>query len=179
MKRLDARLGTSLATVVGGAKDTPRNLIRRARGYSPLRPMSFREGLAATALMVLYETEIAARKLWERDKIQLMSLPLDEQLVTASLVYNAGILFSRQRVRQILTFRTGRYLEQLSASLQGKRRRLPVLPPLRARALLVDVGRYPEQPTSWSAVYHVLQRYGGYVALQRFGNGFDNAGAFR
>ena len=52
-------------------------------------------------------------------------------------------------------------------------------PSLRARALLVDLGRYPEQATSWSAVYHVLQRYGGYVALVRFGNVFDSAGAFR
>jgi hypothetical protein len=179
VRRLDARLHTSLASVVGGWEPTPLNLLRSVAGLRPLRPMTFREGLAATAVLYLYEKEIAAGRLWQRDRVELMSLPLDEQMVTASLVYNAGILFSRERVRQILTFRTGRYLDTLNESLGGKRRRLPVLPPLRARALLVDLRRYPEQPTSWSAVYHVLQRYGGYIALQRFGNVFDGDGQFR
>ncbi len=177
--RLDGRLQTSLATVVGGQPLSPRNLFRRARGKKALRPLNFREGLAATAILYLYEKEIAARKLKSRDALELMSLPLDEQLVTTSLVYNSGQLFARERVTQILAFKTGRYLDELTRANEGRRRHLPLLPPLRARALLIDLGRYPEQPTSWSAVYHVLQRYGAWVGLQRFGNVFDAKGAFR
>lgn len=42
----------------------------------------------------------------------------------------------------------------------------------------MEVGDYPEQPTSWNGVYHVLQRYGAYTALKRFTDVFDDGDMF-
>jgi len=53
-----------------------------------------------------------------------------------------------------------------------------VLPPAKAFQQVARDGAYPEQPTSWAAVYHVLQRYGAYVALKRFSNTFDAGDQF-
>jgi hypothetical protein len=61
----------------------------------------------------------------------------------------------------------------------GKRPRLPVYPPAEAKMRL-DAGEpYPRQLTSWSAVYHVLQRYGAWAGVSRFATVFDGNGAFR
>jgi hypothetical protein len=54
-----------------------------------------------------------------------------------------------------------------------------VLAPKDSLALLLAGSDYPAQPTSWSGAYHVLQRYGAYVALGRFSEVFDERGMLR
>jgi hypothetical protein len=72
---------------------------------------------------------------------------------------------------------TGGYVYELSERTKAKRWALPVLLPKGGLKLILSGVDYPEQLTSWSTVYHVLQRYGGYVALSRFTDAFDAHGA--
>ena len=48
--------------------------------------------------------------------------------------------------------------------------------PDAADILLGEGGPLPHQPTSWNAVYHILQRYGAWVALTRFSDHFTETG---
>lgn len=144
-----------------------------------LRPMTFREAIAGTILMYLHQKARTDRLLAAAGRPALATMSLPAQFVTASLVYNSGILFAPERVEDILAFRTGAYLDEVNRLNAGKRPRLPVYPPADAKARL-DAGEpYPRQLTSWNAVYHVLQRYGAWVGVSRFAAVFDANGAFR
>ncbi|HJY79203.1 MAG TPA: hypothetical protein VKE95_21340 [Burkholderiales bacterium] len=144
-----------------------------------LRPMTFREALAGTILMYLHQKARTDRLLVAAGRPALATMSLPAQFVTASLVYNSGILFAPERVDDILAFRTGPYLDEVNRLNAGKRPRLPLYPPAEAKARL-DAGEpYPRQLTSWNAVYHVLQRYGAWVGVSRFATVFDANGAFR
>lgn len=161
---LDQELGTGLLDLVGEDGKTRQS-------------MDFKEAVAGTALMYLWEKERAAGLMVQNRQRPMPQRTLDEQFVVTSLVYNSGTLFSEERVQMIRNFRTAHYLHQISLENKATRGLLGVLsPPETVPRLLMD--GYPEQPTSWSAVYHVLQRYGGLVALRRFTRTFDSHGMF-
>ena len=126
--------------------------------------------------MWVWEKQIAERKLLASGRTSLSKRPLDEQFVIASLVYNSGILFDESTITKIKKLDAGDYVFELSEKTKAKRWPLPVRPAVASLKLLLSGGAYPEQPTSWSAVYHVLQRYGGYVGLSRFTSAFDAKG---
>lgn len=168
VETLDTELGTGLARLtatIGG---------RRVL----LRPMTLREAILGTAVMYLYEKELTHDARVKASLPALAGLPLDAQFVTTSLVYNCGLLFSDDRVAAILGLSTGPYLVQVNADNAGKRPALPVLPEADARARLAAGEPIPQQLTSWSAVYHVLQRYGAWAALEKFTTVFDATGSF-
>ena len=54
-----------------------------------------------------------------------------------------------------------------------------MLGPKASLELLLGGGDFPAQLTSWSTVYYVLQRHGGYVGLTRFTDAFDERGKLR
>lgn len=186
VRALDERFSTDLARRVPkpGVSETGEGYLGIVRG------VDFMTSISAAAVMYLYEKEIAARKLagagadgeggWPH--ADLMAFPLDEQFVITSLVFNTGILFQYQTVRRIRDFETLEYLHQVSARAAAEvgskaRPALPV-PVSRDEAFrrLASEG-YPHQPTSWQGAYHILQRYGAYVALRRFTTVFDDAGS--
>lgn len=192
--RVDAAAGTSLGSLVGwvdGGAPLPAPArvridqlwLKHANGalgpHAYLRRyMTFEEAIAATALMYTWEKEIAERKLREQKQPGFGARPLDEQMIIASLVYNSGLLHAPERWEMIRTFSTGRWLYETSEANAKKRWRLPVLPPELGEQRLIEGDGYAEQGTSWLAVYHVLQRYGAFVALRRFTSVFDDAGNF-
>ena len=165
VKALDARLGTGLSKIVTADG-------RLSRFFT------FREAIVGTVVMWVWEKAIAARKLLAAEKTQLSDLPLDEQFIVASLVYNSGILFRRERIEMIRDLRSAGYLARLSKRTAPRRPELPVVAPRDAPASVLLHG-YPFQPTSWSAIYHVLQRYGAYVAMKRFTKVFDANDRYR
>ena len=168
---LDAELGTKLALVAkrdGGDYNG---------GTSLSRNFTFDEAVAGTVAMYVFEKEIAERKMRKEEKTELSSLPLDEQFVAGSLVYNSGLLFAKDRRDWIRDFSTGPYLDGVSRNVK-QRPPLPVKDPAASLAQFIDTG-YPEQPTSWAAVYHVLQRHGAYVGLVRFSGAFDAQGNWK
>lgn len=184
---LDERFSTSLASRVTrpGVGETGEAYTGIARG------VDFMTSISAAAIMYLYEKDIAAAKLaaegakgvgtggWPR--FELMPFSLDEQFIISSLVFNTGILFSWETVLKIHRLETLDYLHHVSAkatAATGSKARpaLPV-PSSREEALReVLASGYPVQPTSWQGGYHVLQRYGAFVALQRFSTAFDAQG---
>jgi hypothetical protein len=141
-----------------------------------LRPMTFREAVLGTAVMYLYEKHLTADKRAAQSSAALASLPLDRQFVETSLVYNSGIFFSSERVEQMLRCETGRYLLEVNELNRGKRPQL-VVPPAEHPAQWLGE-HLPQQLTSWNAVYHVMQRYGAWLALARFSDVFDEQGRF-
>jgi hypothetical protein len=143
------------------------------------RNFRFEEALAGTAAMWGWEKQIAERKLLAKGRTSLAKRPLDEQFVIASLVYNSGTLFDESTIAGIRKLDTGAYVYELSEKTKAKRWALPVLPPKGGLQLMLGGGVYPEQLTSWSAVYHVLQRHGAYVGLSRFTDAFDAKGSLR
>ena len=162
-EEIDRAFGSHLASMKGGPDDA----------------LTFEESILGTAVMYFYEKDLAEQKLRAEKRPSLSTLPLDEQFVAASLVYNSGLLFSDERIKQILGFATGAYLADISERSAPKRPRLPVMTPEAADAFLAEGKSLPEQPTSWNAVYHVLQRYGAWVALTRFADMFDADGSVR
>lgn len=182
---LDAGCGTDLqGTVVYtgpglrpvGASD--RLIAPEGQWAWLVRNATFREGIVGTALMWVWEKEIAARKLKAEDREPMHSRALDEQFVLGSLVYNSGILHSESTARSILRFETGERLYGDSERNAHRRPRLNLLPPSGLLAEFLTDGAYRRQPTSWLAAYHVLQRYGAWEGLRRFAAVFDEAGMF-
>ena len=167
--KLDAALHTGLAGIV---------VWRGGKPYLA-RPFRFDEALLGTTVMWIYEKKRTERMLHATKRKGLETRSLRDQFILAALVYNSGRLFSDERIRQIRTFSTGRYLFAVSQHDAASRGVLPVLPPRRALAALLGSGAYPVQPTSWSTVYHVLQRFGAYEAMFRFTRVFDAHGMFR
>jgi len=168
VKQLDSAFGTQLGSVVVWRDGQPL-LVRN---------FTFVEAVLGTVVMWLWEKERAVGKLQRARRTPLASRPLDEQFIIGSLVYNSGLAFDDRRVDQIRRFDTASYLAEISRANRERRSELPVQPPQPALAALLADGGYPDQPTSWSAVYHILQRYGGYVALQRCTDLFDANGMF-
>lgn len=169
---IDATFGTRLAEV---AKRDGQG--RYPGGTTLTRNFTFEEAVLGTLAMYVFEKEIAERKMRAEEKRELSSLPLDEQFVAGSLVYNSGLLFAPDRREWIRDFSTGTYLDGVSRGAK-QRPPLPVNDPKASLARLLESG-YPDQPTSWSAVYHVLQRHGAFVALLRHSGAFDEKGTWR
>ena len=161
---VDKTFGTKLAILSGAKEGT----------------MTFTETILGTAVMYLYEKELAAKKRLAEKLPPLKTLSLDAQFVQTSLVYNSGILFSEERVKQMMSFDTGTYLYETSEATAARpvnpRPRLPVILPGAADVLLSEGKPLPHQPTSWNAVYHVMQRYGAWVALAKFSDHFTASG---
>ena len=157
---IDRSFGTKIGSLKGDKTDV----------------LNFTESVLGTAIMYLYEKDLTEQKLLAEKRPSLATMPLDEQFVIASLVYNSGILFSQERMRQIMAFDTADYLVETSERNADKRPRLPVQTPGDADALLARGEALPVQNTSWSAVYHILQRYGAWVALNRFTDAFSPDG---
>lgn len=169
VKLLDTEVGTHLAQIVK---------LRDGRPYLS-RHFRFEEAIAGTAAMWVWEKQIAERKLIAAGRKSLGKRTPEEQFVIASLVYNSGILFEESTITKVHTFESGAYLFDLSEASKAKRWALPVMPPGLNLKGQLSGGAWPDQPTSWSAVYHVLQRYGAYVGLSRFTDAFDAKGALR
>lgn len=150
--------------------------VRRLERYVGAVSMTFDESVLATAIMYLWEKVITEQKRRAAGGTPLNTLSLDEQFVVTSLVYNSGILFSDERVRQIMAFDTAEYLAETSEKNAATRQKLPVMQPNAADALLERDEPLPVQPTSWNAVYHILQRYGAWVALTKFASFFSPDG---
>lgn len=150
--------------------------VRRLERIFGAVSMTFEESVLGTAVMYLWEKAITEEKMRAEGRPSLNTLTLDEQYVVASLVYNSGILFVDERAKQIMAFDTANYLVETSEKAAGKRPKLPVMRPQEADALLERGEPPPRQPTSWSAVYHILQRYGAWAGLTRFGNDFTPDG---
>lgn len=150
--------------------------VRRLERIFGIVSMTFEESVLGTAVMYLWEKAITEEKLRAEGRPSLNTLTLDEQYVVASLVYNSGILFVDERAKQIMAFDTANYLVETSEKAADKRPKLPVMRPEEADALLERGEPSPRQPTSWSAVYHILQRYGAWAGLTRFGNDFTPEG---
>ncbi len=142
--------------------------------------MTFVESILGTAVMYFYEKDLAEKKLMADHQPPLEGRSLDEQYAIASLVYNSGILFAQDRVKMVMNFDTGIYLEDTSEKTatraKDRRPRLPVMLPKEADILLKSGRALPQQMTSWNAVYHIMQRYGAWMALKNFSNDFDAAG---
>jgi len=171
MRRLDEAAGTGLSTIVDGSHD--------GRYAKLTRFMTYEESIVGTALMWVFEKRITQRKLLRDGRPPLQDRPLAEQFVLGSLVYNSGLVHDAGREKQILAFEGGARVVGISERNAHRRPVLPVAAPDLALAELATGVGYRDQPTSWLAVYHVLQRYGGYEALRRFTDVFDEQGAFR
>lgn len=195
-RRLDAAAGTDLdglvawvqkdATTLPVPSSVPQSLrwLQHSHGEAGPFPyltrlMRFEEAVEGTALMYLWEKEIAAEKIKREGWAPMMSHPLDEQFIIGSLVYNSGLVFGPERWAQIRDFSTGDYLWERSEANARSRDRLNLLKPGALLQEILPLGEYREQPTSWNAVYHVMQRYGAFVALTRFGELFDPEGRLR
>jgi hypothetical protein len=182
VREIDALFKTKLAKIADNPERPVANAIlgagavRRLERRLGIVSMTFEESVLGTAVMYLWEKAIAEEKLRAEGRPSLGTLPLDEQYVEASLVYNSGILFADERVKQIMAFDTASYLVETSDKSASKRPKLPVMSPEAADALLERGEALPPQPTSWSAVYHILQRYGAWAALTRFANVFTPDG---
>ncbi len=193
--QVDRALGTQLGNLVGwapaGALQLPEpstvpkavRWLKHANGAAGpnaylRRLMTFEEAIAGTALMYLWEKEIAARKVATLGERPLHERPLDEQFILSSLVYNSGNLHTPARWAMIRAFSAGPWLAATSERNAQTRWRLNVAEPKTALAHLREGLSYPEQPTAWLAAYHVLQRYGAFVALRSFTDVFDAQGAF-
>ena len=173
MGRLDTALGTDLSGIVGyrDTDDGEQAVLKRH--------MTFQESIAGTALMWVWEKRIAQRKLKKDGRKLLHDRPLDEQFILGSLVYNSGLIHSEGREFEIRDFRTGDRLKSTSDRNAHRRQELNLVPPADALAELLIGKGYRDQHTSWLAVYHVLQRYGGWLGLRRHTDTFDESGTYR
>ncbi len=169
IRALDERMQSRLQTIVTQTPQGPRLN----------RGMTFHEAILGTLVMWVYEKDLAAKKLWRKERRRLAALSPKEQFIFSSLVYNSGLVFSTQRMRMIRDFKSASYLALVSKKNARRRWPLAVFKPAAGRRFLVSKSSYPLQKTSWSAVYHILQRYGAYEALMRFTDVFDERGAYR
>lgn len=190
--RIDSVAGTDLVNLVGWVQnkksarthvpDDRRWLQHKNGTKGPhaylTRYMSFEEAIAGTALMYIWEKRIAQRKMRKIGVPSLHTYSLEQQFIISSLVYNSGILHSPERWRMVEKFATGEWIHATSERNAKRRWRLNVHPPKVSLQSLRDGYDYLEQPTEWLAVYHIMQRYGAFVALQKFSDYFTEKGAF-
>lgn len=196
MEALDKEVGTGLGSMVAWVeKDAtrlpepttvPEHLRWLQHGHGPKGPfpylkrlMTLEEALVGTALMYVWEQRIADRKLRAAGLPPLHKRPRDQAFIISSLVYNSGLLHVPERWEMIRTFSTDSWLSKTSRDNEQRRWALPVDTAARNLERMRTGGAYPEQPTSWLAVYHVLQRYGAWVALGRFSRVFTENGMFQ
>lgn len=194
--QLDSTLHTSLGSLVAWTKTNATELpkptlvpnaerwLKSPNGKSGPHPylvryMTLEEAIVGTALMWLWEKKIAGKKLEELRAPPLTERSLEEQFIIGSLVYNSGVAHDAKVWTMIRELSSGEWIYKRSEKNARSRWRLNVLPPKRALKVFLEGGDYPEQPTAWLAVYHVLQRYGAYAALKRFTDVFDQQGMFR
>jgi len=187
IRRLDEACGTDLGGLVvytephapppPGATD--RLASHDGRWGWLVRPATFEEGIVGTAMMWIWEKEIAAAKLDARGSTPLHRRDLADQFISGSLVYNSGIIHSESTARRIREWSTGDYLYERSQANASRRPLLDLQRPSAQLHEVLSTGSYRGQPTSWVAVYHILQRYGGWEALRRYTDTFDDAGMFR
>ena len=181
MAAIDAEAGTGLGElVVWGPKGSGGDrLIGEHEGQFPYltRDMTLAEAVAGTALMWVWEKEIAARKSATSGYGALHEMPAREQFIVGSLVYNSGLLHSPLRWQQIRDFDAAQVIWDKSEANATKHWRLEVYEPPHILREIAAQG-YPDQGTAWLAMYHVLQRYGAFEAMSRFTDRFDEDGAF-
>jgi hypothetical protein len=183
---LVSEIDTTFKTRLGAIADNPERpranailgggVVRRLERYLGVVSMTFEETVLGTAVMYLWEKVITEEKRHAEGRSSLGTLSLDEQYVQASLVYNSGIFFADERIKQIMAFGTASYLVETSEKSAPKRPALSIMSAELADALLERGEALPQQPTSWSAIYHILQRYGAWVALSKFANVFTPDG---
>lgn len=168
-ERVDAALGTDVVGIPTW-QDGEWGLSRH---------MTFEETVAGTAVMWVWEKRIADRKLRAEGRPAMHTYDRRTQFVLASLVYNSGLIHSPSRPAQVQRYALADHLAGLAAKHNGSRPWLPVEHPAASVDQLLERLEYPEQPTSWIALYHILQRYGGYEAVERFTDAFDAEGRLR
>ncbi len=183
---LDEGCGTDLAGTVLQTEPgvTPEGALGRLQAPDDrwawlVRHASFREAIVGTALMWIWEKEIAQRKLLASGRQPLHQRDAAQQFVLGSLVYNSGLIHAESTAQQLLRFQSGGYLYERSEANARRRPRLNLLAPGPLLEELLSQGSYREQPTSWVAVYHVLQRYGAWEGLRLFSDVFDAQGMFQ
>ncbi len=132
--------------------------------------MTLEEAVVGTAIMWLWEKSLAAKKM---PTGKLENEETDMQFIISSLVYNSGLIHQRIRWKMIHDFASVDWIYARSEANAKTRWRLNVFPEKQIKEQALALDGYPEQPTAWLAAYHVLQRYGGYVGLKKFGNIFD------
>jgi hypothetical protein len=194
-ERIDREVGTRLGTLVGwmpaGAASLPEpsavpdgvRWLKHDHGaagpFAYLRRyMTLEEAIAGTALMYLWEKELAVQKMASHKTRALHERPLAEQFIIASLVYNSGTLHAPARWEMIRDFDAAAWVAARSERNAATRGRLNVMPAVSGLDWIRSGHDYPEQLTSWLAVYHVLQRYGALVALRDLTDHFTADGAF-
>lgn len=194
-ERIDSAAGTDLCGLVGwvsaDAKELPeyssvpnnmRWLKHKNGNAGPhaylKRYMRFEESIVGTALMYLWEKQIAAKKLAKLyNELPLYKRPLDEQFIITSLVYNSGLLHSPKRWEMTKKFTTGNWLFATSERNAIKRWKINVATPKAALKSMRKGNNYLDQPTEWLSVYHILQRYGGFMAIRLFTDYFKKDGS--
>jgi len=191
---LDRELGTDLQGLVGWQSGSQRRAgvmppdgfvswVRHGNGEQGPFPyirryMTFEEALIGTALMYLWEKQIAARQLLRKGVKPLQQRNLREQFLISSLVYNCGLSHDPENWERIGDFETAATVFRISQENSHRRSRLNVTESGTALTGLLAGEDYAYQPTSWLARYHILQRYGAMEALLRFTDYFSSAGEF-
>lgn len=168
--RLDAAAGTHV-------EDIPQWEDGR---WSLRRSMTLEESVVGTAIMWVWEMRIADRKLREAGRPTLDTYDASDRFILASLVYNSGLIHSPSRPAQVRRHSLASHLSGIAKKHNpgGRRAHLPVVDEAQALARLLVDRDYPYQGTSWIALYHIQQRYGGFEAVSRFTDTFDEAGRF-
>ena len=187
VEALDQTCGSSVATLITWTDpDAPAppgatgwlNSAEGRRGWLT-RDATFKEGIVGTAMMWVWEKELAARKLDAEGRTPLHARDRATQFVIGSLVYNSGLVHSESTIHALVGHQTGAYLFERSEVNAHRRPRLNLLAPPELLVELLEGGTYRSQETSWVGVYHVAQRYGGWEALRRFTDVFDAEGGFQ
>ncbi len=173
MADLDEAMGTDLSGIVRWQEDDSGDRVAMLHRY-----MTYEESIAGTALMWVWEKRIAQRKLKKAGRTLLHNRPLDEQFILGSLVYNSGLIHDEGRELMIRDLQCGPWLKASSDRNAHRRSELNLVRPADALAELLTGHGYRDQWTSWLAVYHVTQRYGGWLGLSRFTDVFDGAGSY-
>jgi hypothetical protein len=185
--KLDASCGTDLSNAVvrtAEGAEPPAGAIGRLQAPPgewawTMRNLRFKEGIVASAMMWIWEKEIAARKLEQRGGKSLHQRDVADQFIVGSLAYNSGIVHSESTIAKIRTFSAGPYLWERSEQNASRKPRLNLLPPPKQLEHALASTAYSTQDTSWIAAYHILQRYGAWEALRRFTDVFDESGTFK
>ena len=89
------------------------------------------------------------------------------------------MVFPWRWIREVRDFDAIEHLHQVSEKNRATRERLPVDRTREEAFARIEAKGYRKQPTSWQGAYHVLQRYGAFLALREMTDRFDEAGMLR